>query len=146
MRRFVQTRKAPVLCFLFCCSLSSAPAADDVMTAKHVARTCSVGSAVVSPDGLHVAYTRWVPRQLFDEPSGSAWSELHVASVVDGKSRPFITGEVNVGAIHWTPSGDGISFLAKRGDDEHKSLYVIPVDGGESRRVLTADANITSYS
>ena len=53
---------------------------------------------------------------------------LHVAGP-DGNVRPFITGEVHVTAIDWTPDGKGISFLAERGDDEHNALYVIPVDG-----------------
>ena len=44
------------------------------------------------------------------------------------------------------PDGSGVSFLAKRGKDKHRSLYVIPIDGGEARKVLSAKSAISSYS
>ena len=37
-------------------------------------------------------------------------------------------------------------FLAKRGKDEHKSLYRIDVEGGEARRVLTFGSDIAGYA
>src|SRR5262249_19561885 len=39
-----------------------------------------------------------------------------------------------------------LSFLAKRGQDAHKSLYVIPLRGGEARKVLSHGADISAYS
>lgn len=115
------------------------------LTIKQVSQMRAVRSAAVSPDGRHIAYTLSVPRDPCKDESGPAWTELHVADV-SGESRPFITGEVNIGGVDWTPDGTGISFLAKRGKDEHKSLYVIPVNGGESRRVLAHKSDIREYS
>ncbi|MFQ5495130.1 MAG: S9 family peptidase [Phycisphaerae bacterium] len=69
---------------------------------------------------------------------------LHVVGL-DGVSRLFVTGVVNVGAVRWTPDGRGISFLAKRGKDKHRSLYVIPLGGGEARKVLSHRTSITAY-
>ncbi len=117
----------------------------DVLTSKGVARLRSVTSVVVSPDGQHIAYTLSVPRDPCKDKSGPSWTELHVATV-SGETRPFVTGEVNVGAIQWTPDGRGISFLAKRGKDKHRSLYVIPIDGGEAHRVLAHETDIREYS
>ena len=54
--------------------------------------------------------------------------------------------EVNVSAVQWKPDGKSVSFLAKRGKDKTKSLYVIPVNGGEGRNVLTFDTDISEYS
>src|SRR3970282_92839 len=39
-----------------------------------------------------------------------------------------------------------ISFLAKREGDDYRALYVIPVDGGEARRALAFETDITAYS
>ncbi len=61
-------------------------------------------------------------------------------------SRPFITGEVNVSAVRFTPDGKSISFLARRGKDTTRSLYVMPLDGGEARRVLAHETDITGYA
>jgi len=117
----------------------------DALTADDIARTKWVNSAKISPDGSLVAYVLNVPRTPCEDEDGGAWTELHVAGP-QGRSRPFVSGEVNVSAVEWTPDGKGISFLAKRGKDEHRSLYVIPVDGGEARRVLSHDESINAYS
>jgi len=64
----------------------------------------------------------------------------------DGVSRPFVTGEVNVSRISWKRDGRSIAFLAKRGKDEHRGLYVISAEGGEAKRVLAHGTDITSYA
>ncbi len=125
---------------------AAAEAPADVLTPWDVARLRSVRSAAVSPDGLHVAYTLVVPRDPFEEEDGPGWRELHVLSVADGTSRPFITGEASVGSVRFTPDGAGVAFVAKRGDDEESALYVIPLGGGEARRVLAHATGIDDYA
>jgi len=115
------------------------------MTLSDIARLEAVAQVEISPDGQHVAYTVSVPRDLTDDEDGPAWSELHVLGP-DGASVPFITGSVNVGSIAWRPEHDVISFLAKRGNDEHSGLYAIPLDGGEAMRLATLPAGISAYS
>jgi dipeptidyl aminopeptidase/acylaminoacyl peptidase len=114
-------------------------------TIDDAARLRTVGSAIVSPDGQMIAYTLSVPRAPGEDEDGSAWSELHVAGPGD-RDRGFITGEVNIGGIAWLPDSNTISFLAKREGDEHRSLYTIPADGGEARKVLEHVASVGSYS
>jgi dipeptidyl aminopeptidase/acylaminoacyl peptidase len=114
---------------------------DDLFTPRHIAKLNNVGSAVISPDGEHVAYTLAVQRNPLTEDNGSAWSELHVVDV-SGKTRPFITGKVSIGGLQWTPDGKAIAFVTKRGDDANASLYRIPIDGGEAQRVLAHDADV----
>ena len=116
-----------------------------VMTPHRVARLRNVGDAVISPDGAHVAFTLIVSRDPLGGNDGPAWTELHVA-LPDGATRPYITGQVNVSRIAWTPGGQSISFLAKRTGDRAASLYVIPLGGGEARKVLEHATAITSYS
>jgi dipeptidyl aminopeptidase/acylaminoacyl peptidase len=123
----------------------AASAQEDLFTPQHVARLRSVTAAAVSPDGGRVAYVLGVPREPFKDDDGPAWAELHVVTS-DGASRPFVSGPVNVSAVDWRPDGKEISFLAKRGKDEHASLYAIAADGGEARRVVGHKADITAYS
>ena len=125
----------------------AAAAQTDVLTPHDIARMRRVSSAQMSPDGTQIAYTVSVPRMPLVDDDGPAWAELHVMELETGVKRPFITGEQNVRSVHWTPAGNSLAFLAKRGSDEHTSLYVIPTDGGEARRVFgLEDAGISSYS
>lgn len=120
--------------------------AQDVLTPHKVAELRSVSSSAISPDGATVAYTVSVPREPGVDEDGSAWSELHVLERASGRARPFITGEVSVRSVGWTPDGAGITFLSKRDGDEGTSLYVLPIDGGEARRVASLDTAIRAYS
>lgn len=117
----------------------------DVLTEVTLAKTRNVSSVRISPDGKLIAYTLSVPRPIYTEDDGPAWNELHVVDK-DGQSHPFITGEVDVSSIEWTPDGKGISFLSKRNEDKNKALYIIPADGGEARKVLEFETDLSGYS
>ncbi len=135
---------ALTLCFVVA-MVSRVSAEAETFSPEHVAKLRSVRSASISPDGTHVAYLLGVPRAPFEGDNGGAFSELHVVDL-EGRSRPFVTGSVNASSVHWTVDGKGISFRAKRGDDEHTCLYVIPIDGGEARNVLSHDTSISAYA
>ncbi len=109
-----------------------------------VATFKSVSSARISPDGAHVAYVVAVPRKPLADDSGSSWTELHVLTEGEREGRPYIAGETNVGSVKWLDAKT-ITFLAKRGDDEHTSLYAISTDGGEARKLLEHETAISTY-
>ncbi len=120
------------------------PAAEP-WTPEDVAKTRLVTQARISPDGQRIAYVLSVPRTLFEQEDGPAWTELHVVDR-HGRARGFITGEVNVSSIAWTPSSDRLSFLAKRGGDEQAALYVIALAGGEARAAARRETAIETYA
>ena len=126
--------------------LAAAPAAraDGGFTPQDVARTRAVTQVAMAPDGTEIAYVLAVPRRPIEEDDGPSWAELHVVGR-DGVSRAFLTGEINVSEVSWTRDGKGIAFLARRGKDEARSLYVIPASGGEARRIVGLASEITSY-
>lgn len=113
---------------------------EDIVTLKRVA------SSALSPDGDHIAYVLNVPRTPYVDANGSAYRELHITDL-EGNSRGFITGEVNIGQIAWSVDGDTVYYLAERNDDdEFRALYGIPVAGGESQRLYSHEANIRSFA
>lgn len=125
--------------------LAATFAADDTFTPRHVARLRAVNQVDISADGGAIAFSLHVPRKPWEEATGNAWEELHV---VDRKGvvRPFITGEVNVSGIRFTKDGKAITYLAKRNGEKAASLYRIPVDGGESTKLLSHEPGITGYA
>ncbi len=133
------------LVLMVACFAARALAADDSFTPQQVAKLRTVTVVQLSPDAKQVAYVLSVPRRLPEQKDGTAWTELHVVDAA-GTSRPFVAGEVEVSGVQWTPDGKTITFLTKRGSDEHQALYAIPRDGGEARKLLGHGAAITSYS
>ncbi len=139
-------------------SVAAAPAAAPrPLTVEDVARLRAVGDVALSPDGTRVAYAVVVPRTPGVDDDGPAWGELHVAAVKDGAagaagaqgasgaSRPFVTGKVSVSSIKWSPDGTLVSYVAKRDGDERATIWIIPADGGESRRAVTHAGEIVHY-
>ena len=122
------------------------PAQDtNAIEPRHVATLQSVGTVELSPDGSLAAYLLAVPRRPLDEDSGSSWTELHVLDMSEpGSSRPYITGEVNVGRPTFRGNGE-ILYTARRGADKTSALYGIPVGGGESRKLVEHPVGIGSY-
>ena len=99
----------------------------------------------LSPDGQWVAYRLSVPRRPGHDDDGPAWTELHVVPFGGGPNRAYVHGKVSVSAVRFTSDSRFLTYLAKRGDDEHASLWSIPVLGGESRRILEHDEKISEY-
>lgn len=124
----------------------AAAAQDDPLTLEDIVTLKRVASAVLSPDGEHIAYVLNVPRTPYVDENGSAYRELHITNL-EGNSRGYITGEVNIGQIAWSVDGQTVYYLAERNDDdEFRALYGIPLAGGESQRLYSHDANIQSFS
>ncbi|MDH3283190.1 MAG: S9 family peptidase [Acidobacteriota bacterium] len=115
------------------------------MTPEDVARVRLVVEARISPDGQRVAYALAVPRQPGKDENGPAWTELHVAASDGTGHRTFVGGDVNVSHLRWSPDGSLISYLARRGDDEHAAIYGIPLGGGESFKVVEHETGVTSF-
>ena len=111
----------------------------------HVATLQSVGTVELSPDGSLAAYLLAVPRRPLDEDSGSSWTELHVLDMSEpGSSRPYITGEVNVGRPTFR-GNDEILYTARRASDKTPALYGIRIGGGEGRKLVEHAVGIGSY-
>lgn len=125
---------------------AASASAQDVpgISLRDIAMMRFVTSAVVSPDGSLVAYLLAVPRDPFTEENGPAWSELHVVDLA-GRSRPFVTGKVNISNVTWTPDGDFLAFTTRRGDDKQARLYLLPIDGGEARPSISHPSGVGAF-
>jgi dipeptidyl aminopeptidase/acylaminoacyl peptidase len=137
------------LALLLVAAFSTAPGgraeAGNGLSFEQLAAVRSVDEVAIAPGGSFIAYTLDVPRRPGVDPDGPAWRELHVVSVAGGADATYIGGEVKVSSIRFSPDGQLITYLAKRGSDRHTSLWAIPLAGGESRRLLAFESAITDY-
>jgi dipeptidyl aminopeptidase/acylaminoacyl peptidase len=97
----------------------------------------------LSPDGRDIVFTR----------SDANWKSgkriSHVWRVrVDGNSAPvqLTNGAEDENDPDWSPDGKTIAFTTKRGDDEFAQIYLLPVDGGEARRLTTHASAVSNIS
>ncbi|NVJ65021.1 MAG: S9 family peptidase [Gammaproteobacteria bacterium] len=137
-----------VLIFIAFLAISvSSAIAKEGMTLEDISKVSSVGAMKISPDGQWVAFTKSKPRTPYKDEDGTAWAELYIVSTADGaQPRPFITGKVNIGGVTWSHDSRKIYYTAKRNDDKKAALYAIPIDGGESQKILSYENGIGSYS
>ena len=119
--------------------------AGEGLSFEQLAAVRSVADVVVAPGGSFIAYTLDVPRTPDVDPDGAAWRELHVVSVEAGADASYISGDVKVSSVRFSPDGQLITYLAKRGCDAHTSLWAIPLSGGESRRLVAFETATSDY-
>lgn len=124
--------------------LSTHAAESKGMTLQQIAKMRAVSDVQAQPRGGAIAYTLSVPRTPGEGKDGPAWNELHVIDAA-GKSRPYLTGQVNVAAPAWTHDG-GIAFLMKGDKDETRTLYRIPLDGGGATALRALKTDIRGFS
>lgn len=131
---------------LFSLWITTLPLLAAGMTPQQVVLLQQVVQAEIAPDGSKVAYLVSVPRVPGRDENGPPWTHLWLVDTEGREPRPFITGKTNLSTVQWAPDGGGLYFLAKRDGDSHRSLYFIPVDGGEARRLLQLETDISSYA
>ena len=107
------------------------------LTLEDVSSMKQVTYARMSPAGKHVAYLLQVPREIYKDADGPPYHELYVTDL-EGNSKPYVTGDIDITDIAWTIDGESIFFLAKRdAEADFNSLYRIRVDGGEAEQLFT---------
>ena len=107
-------------------------------------KTRSCAEVSISPDGERIAYTVRSIRGA-GEKAGSRYSELYLVSVKTGEIRPFITGNVNVHHISWSPKGTAIAFLRKKTEKDTTQVWSIPAFGGEAVQVTDSETDVLAY-
>ena len=129
---------------LFVTGFQAMVTAQNVVTPQDIARLQSVSSSVISGDGQYIAYTVSTPADPYKENAGNS-TYLHVLDLNEGTSRPYYTSG-SVSSVQFRPDQQAVTFLARRENDKTKSLYQIPLDGGEPVKLFSFEQNILSYS
>ncbi|MCI0622271.1 MAG: S9 family peptidase [Acidobacteria bacterium] len=100
-----------------------------------------IGRVVPSPDGRLVAYTQ--SHTILEPGSSKTLTHLFLARA-DGSYRMQLTrGEGGAGSPSFSPDGRFVLFLSNRSD--RPSLWRIPVDGGEAKRLTDWKGRLDGY-
>ena len=109
------------------------------MTVVDLINVPSVRDPQLSPDGSQLLYVRsdadWKANKRISHiwrVNADGTGSIQLTSHIEGESSP-----------RWSPDGRTIAFLAKRGEEEHEQIYLIPNIGGEARP-LTSHASAGS--
>lgn len=140
----LSTRLAVLLLFVLLPLLPSAALADG-LSLEQLGKIESVSEVAISPDGETIAYILTVPRNPYLDSNGPARQHLHVVDGPDS-SRPFVTGRDDLSNLAWSPDGEHLSFLATSETTGYQTLFIIPLRGGEARRITDHEADIGFYT
>ncbi|MDX1642272.1 MAG: S9 family peptidase, partial [Balneolaceae bacterium] len=129
---------------LFLGAYQASVIAQNVVTPQHIAQMESVSSTVISADGQSIAYTVSTPADPYHENATNS-THLYVLDVDEGTTKPYFTSG-SVSSVQFRPEQNSLTFLTKRENDDTRSLYEIPLDGGEPVKLFSFDQDILSYS
>src|SRR5215211_146063 len=100
------------------------------MQPREVYELTGVSDVRLRPDGGEVAFVVWSTDAEANEYRQSIWLAPTDRSA---PPRQFTAGP-NDAEPRWSPDGTQLAFVAKR-DGDKRQLYVIPIAGGEARRL-----------
>lgn len=109
-----------------------------------VGKLVGVNDPQVSPDGRSVVVV--VGRPNYEK--NRIESELVLVDVASGKQRVLTVDRSSVGQPRWSPNGDRLAFLSKAGSEKsaRHQVFVMPMNGGEARRVTDAPEGVQHFS
>ncbi|MDQ3860449.1 MAG: S9 family peptidase [Actinomycetota bacterium] len=96
----------------------------------------------VSPDGRWAVF---VVRPFAKEAEHPV-SDLWILPLPEGVPRRFTSGDWLDEAPRPSPDGFRLAFLSDRAERGEKSLYVIPIDGGEALRIFDEQGDVSEPS
>ena len=101
----------------------------NAITPEAIYELTAVSEPSLSPDGTRLAFAR----SAVDRERMEQRSQIMLMSVPDGEPSPFTRGKQD-GTPRFSPDGEAVAFI-RPDENGQKQLWVIPVAGGEARRL-----------
>ncbi len=99
-----------------------------------------IGAPTLSADGRTVI----APVTRFAMDEDKSYVDLWIWNADGSGQRRFTIDAANDGAPAISPDGRHVAFTSQRGDDKAPQLYVMPLGGGEARRLTTLATGVQS--
>ncbi|HVF16153.1 MAG TPA: hypothetical protein VNA21_04555, partial [Steroidobacteraceae bacterium] len=108
------------------------------MTADAMWRFKRLGTPSIAPDGRLAV----LPVTTYDIEKNIGLTDLWLVPTKPGKARQLTSDAASDSSPAWSPNGELIAFVSKRGEDKEPQLYVIAVGGGEARRITNVPTGV----
>ncbi len=134
-----------LFCALLLAAAAVAQAADapEKWTPAETLKYRLVSDVQVSPDGKRVAY---LVRESVMESDKSEYRTQVWLSTADGKdSFPLTFAEQSSRSPRWSPDGEWIAFLSKRGDKK-VNVWLLRARGGEAKRLTDLKSDVSEFA
>ncbi|NBC66236.1 MAG: prolyl oligopeptidase family serine peptidase [Bacteroidetes bacterium] len=118
--------------------------AQNVVTPQHIAEMETVSNSQISPDGRYIAYTISTPADPYEENRSNS-THLYLLDVAEGTTTPYHTTS-SVSSVQFRPGQNAITFLSEIAGDDTRSLYQIPIEGGEAVKLFSFRQDLIRYS
>jgi dipeptidyl aminopeptidase/acylaminoacyl peptidase len=125
---------------LFAPPLAAEDQAHAPITAETMWQLKRIGPPALSPDGRFAVYSVTT----YGEEHDKGDADLFVVPTDGGKPKRLTSMKGNESEPAWSPDGQWIAFVAKRGDDKESQLYVIAANGGEATRVADVPTGVSA--
>jgi dipeptidyl aminopeptidase/acylaminoacyl peptidase len=133
-----QRSRRVALVLLFSCSAMASISSGAELTADAMWRFKRLGTPAIAPDGRLAV----VPVTSYDIEKSAGLTDLWLVPTKPGKARQLTSDDASDSSPAWSPNGELIAFVSKRGEDKEPQLYVIAVGGGEARRVTNVPTGV----
>lgn len=134
-------RAGLTLLALLSCALMAGlpgPLRAEAYTAQAMWQLQRLGDPSISPDGRLAV----VPVTRYDIEENEGKTDLWLVPTKPGKARQLTSDAASDSSPVWSPDGQRIAFVSKRGNDKQPQVYVIRVDGGEAQRVTNVPTGV----
>lgn len=134
-------------------AVATASAQEHRIQLEDLTKIVSVSDPQISPDGKSIVCV--VSRQNFDEDLSD--NELVLVDVATDAQRVLTFDRKKVGSPRWSPSGDGLAFVAvvpytkdKKDDttkrEDSPQVFVLPMSGGDAKKVTNAPNGVEQFA
>jgi dipeptidyl aminopeptidase/acylaminoacyl peptidase len=138
---------------------ASAAQAESTFQLEDLRKLVSVSEPQISPDGTKIAVVVATPEWISDKRR----EEIDLVDAATGNKRTLTWKRTGLSALHWSPDGTRLAFLADdRGaqdgsdskgddddsdkDDKHAQIFVMPMAGGDPARVTHVKQGVDEFS
>ena len=116
------------------------------LTPEIVADLQMVQQVALAPNGEYAVFVLRTPRGPDEEPGGPYTELFRVDLRPEASPRQYTYRPHDVRQVEWSPDGQTIAILSRRKEQHEKpQIYLIPVDGGEARRLTDAETGVIAF-
>lgn len=125
------------LLLLFCICIPAV--AQKSLQLEDLNNIVSLSNPSISPDGKSAVFIKTVKNY----QENRFESELRWISIPEGEQK-VLSSKRGIGAVQWIKDGQAISFLAS--SNNGRQVFILPMDGGESKAITQHPTGIRRYS